>query len=332
MLKRLDWKWLDLVGALFLVFLILGLPLFIEDRFFLNLLFLVFLYAGLASAWNLLGGFAGQFSLGHTVFFGIGAYTSTLLVLYAGISPWLGMCVGIALSVALAFVISYPVFRLRGVFFAMATIALGETVRIVLMWARTRMDLPYGLSINYEPGIGNMIFVDTRSYAWLAGAFLLLTVSICYFVSKTRPGFYLKALRDNEEAAEAVGVDLRNYKLLAFLISAGLTSVGGTMMAQYVLYIEPSTVFDITISVDVALMSILGGLGTIFGPIIGAVITLPLQEFLKDWLGGVGAGAHLVVYALILIVVVVMLPEGVVGLGRRLFARTRSNQKEVDHA
>lgn len=314
----LDWQRIDLWAAGFLVLLVIGLPLLLEDRFFLNLLFLVFLYAGLASAWNLLGGFAGQFSLGHTAFFGIGAYTSTILYTFFGISPWLGLFLGVALSLILAFMISYPVFRLRGVFFAMATIAMGETVRIVLLWARGKVDLPYGLSINFEPGFLNMIFSETRSYAWLGGAFMLLTTGICYLMTRSRAGFYLKALRDNEDAAQAVGIDLRRYKLTAFLLSAGLTSAGGTFMAQYVLYIEPATVFNITISIDLALMTILGGIGTIFGPLVGAVITLPLQEFLKDWLGPFGAGAHLVVYALILIGIVMLLPEGVMGLLRKL--------------
>ncbi len=322
----LDWHRLDFVGAGILLLIAVGLPLAMEDRFFLNLLFLVFLYAGLASAWNLLGGYAGQFSLGHTAFFGIGAYSSTILYTFSGVSPWLGLCVGVVLSLTLAFLISYPVFRLRGVFFAMATIAMGETVRIVLLWSREKVGLPYGISINFEPGFLNMIFSNTRGYAWLGGAFMLLTTAICYLMTRSRAGFYLKALRDNEDAAQAVGIDLRRYKLTAFLLSAGLTSVGGTLMAQYVLYIEPATVFNITISIDLALMTILGGIGTIFGPLIGAAITLPLQEFLKDWLGPFGAGAHLVVYALILIGIVMLLPEGVMGLLRKLRPESRGQR------
>lgn len=288
---------------------------------FLNLLFFVFLYAGMASAWNLLGGYAGQFSLGHTAFFGIGAYTSTLLYTLAGVSPWLGMLAGVSASILLAFLISYPVFRLRGVFFAMATIAMGETVRIFLLWGRSKADIPYGVSINYDPSFAHMIFADMRSYTWIAAAFMLLVTLVCYLITRSRIGYYLKALRDNEEAAQATGVDLRRYKLIAFLVSAAFTSVGGTLMAQYVMYIEPSTVFDITISIDLALMSILGGIGTLAGPLVGALITLPLQEFLKDWLSAVGPGAHLVVYASLLILIVMLLPEGVVGLWRTFLGR-----------
>ncbi|AKQ54204.1 branched-chain amino acid ABC transporter permease [Bordetella hinzii] len=303
----------DAAGALALLALALGLPFVIEDRFYLNLLFLVMLYGGLASAWNLLGGFAGQFSLGHTAFFGIGAYTSTLLYTMAGVSPWIGALAGVALSALLAFLISYPTFRLRGVFFSMATIAVGETARIVLLWLRRYAEIPYGISINYEPGLARMMFAEPRSYALLGGLFMLLVCAVAYVLSRSRPGYYLNALRDNEEAARASGIDLRRYKLLALLLSAGFTSLGGTLMAQYVLYIEPGTVFSLAISVDLALMSILGGLGTLAGPLLGAAVAVPLQEFLRDWLGSAGAGAHLAVYGALLVVIVMLMPQGVVG-------------------
>ncbi|NYT79769.1 branched-chain amino acid ABC transporter permease [Alcaligenaceae bacterium] len=325
----LDGRFEDAVTGIVLFAGVIAIPFIVDDRFYLNLLFLVFLYAGLASAWNLLGGYAGQVSLGHTAFFGIGAYASTLLYNMAGVSPWLGMLAGVVVSLVLAFLISYPVFRLRGVFFAMATIAVGETVRILLLWSRSKIDIPYGLSIDYKPEFANMIFAHPRSYAWLAGAFMLLVICTCYLVTRSRTGFYLKALRDNEEAAQSVGIDLRRYKLFVFLISAGFTSIGGTLMAQYVLYIEPSTVFNMTISIDFALMSILGGIGTILGPVVGAAIAIPLQEFLKDWLGPYGAGAHLVVYAAFLILIVMLLPEGVMGLWRSIRIKIF---KEAAHA
>ncbi|OZI50648.1 branched-chain amino acid ABC transporter permease [Bordetella genomosp. 4] len=322
-LHRIDYRDGDALGAVLLVAIAIGLPFAVADRFYLNLLFLILLYGGLASAWNLLGGYAGQFSLGHTAFFGIGAYSSTLLYTMAGVSPWLGALGGMAISMALAFLISYPVFRLRGVFFAMATIAVGETVRIVLLWYRRIADIPYGISIDYKPGFGRMIFAEPRSYALMAGMFLLLVVGVCYAVSRSRAGYYLQALRDNEDAAQAVGIDLRRYKLIAFLISAAFTSLGGTLMAQYVLYIEPSTVFNTTISIDLALMSILGGIGTLWGPLLGAAVTMPLQEFLRDWLGSAGAGAHLVVYGALLVVIVMLLPQGIVGAWKDRSAKRR---------
>jgi branched-chain amino acid transport system permease protein len=152
---------------------------------------------------------------------------------------------------------------------------------------------------------------------------MLLVTLVCYLLTNSRVGYYLRALRDNEDAAQSVGIDLRRYKLIAFLISAGFTSVGGTLIAQYVLYIEPSSVFNVTISIDLALMTIMGGIGTILGPLIGALITIPLQEFLKDWLAPFGVGAHLVVYAAILILIVMLLPEGVVGAWRNFRIKSK---------
>ena len=152
---------------------------------------------------------------------------------------------------------------------------------------------------------------------------MLMVTAACFLISRSRTGYYLQALRDNEDAAQASGINLRHYKLIAFLLSAGFTSIGGTLMAQYVLYIEPSTVFNIAISVDVALITILGGIGTLLGPLFGAVITLLLQEFLKDWLGQFGAGAHLVVYGSLLVIIVMLLPQGTMGILKKILQPKR---------
>ncbi len=276
----------------------------------------------MASAWNILGGMAGQFSLGHTAFFGVGSYTSTLLYNYAGISPWLGMIAGGGISMFLAWLIAFPAFRMRGVFFAMATLAFGETIRILLMYSRKFTDMPYGLSINYEPGFGRMIFEERSSYALLAGAFLLLVSLVAFGLSKSYIGAYFRAIRDSEEAAVASGIAMRRYKLLALLTSAFLTSVGGSLMAQYVMYIEPTSVFSVGFSVDLPLMALLGGLGSVAGPIIGAVIALPLREFLLETFGQYASGLHLMIYGVLLMLIVILLPNGLIGAMKSL-ARMR---------
>lgn len=315
---RTDALWAALLAACVLL-----LPAIIDNDYYLNLLVLTLLYAGLASAWNIIGGMAGQFSLGHTAFFGIGAYTSTILNNYAGVSPWLGMIAGALLSAGLAVLIAYPTFRMRGVFFAMATLAFGETVRILLIYSRKFVQLPYGLSIEFLPSLPKMVFTERWAYAYLAGGYLVMVLLVAFLLSRSYTGFYLRAIRDNEEAADAAGVRVRNYKLLAFVVSAFLTSVGGTLMAQYVMYIEPGTVFSISFSVDLALMAILGGVGTLAGPVIGAAIALPLREFLVEIFGAWGAGMHLVVYGLLLVFIVVLLPEGLLGGVQKLRARLR---------
>lgn len=317
-LHRSDALWLALLAAVVLL-----LPMALTNDYYLNLLVLTLLYAGMASAWNIVGGIAGQFSLGHTAFFGIGAYTSTILNNYAHISPWLGLLAGAMISAALAVVIAYPTFRMRGVFFAMATLAFGETVRILLVYSRKFSDMPYGLSINFEPSLAKMVFTERSAYAYLCGGYLVIVLAAAFVLSRGYTGFYLRAIRDNEDAADAAGVRVRHYKLLAFVVSAFLTSVGGTLMAQYVMYIEPGSVFTISFSVDLALMAILGGVGTLAGPVIGAAIALPLRESLVEALGNQGAGMHLVVYGLLLVVIVVLLPEGLLGGIQKLRRRYR---------
>lgn len=308
-----DWKRTDVVWFAVLLAAAFVLPHFIENDYYINVLVLVFLYAGMASAWNIIGGMAGQFSLGHTAFVGIGAYTSTLLYNYVGVSPWLGMIAGGLLSMLMAALIAYPVFRMRGVFFAMATLAFGETVRILLMASRKYVDMPYGLSINYDPGFIRMVFEDRSSYAMLTGAFLIIVTIFAFGLSRSYIGSYLRAIRDSEEAAVASGIPMRKYKMIAFLISAFFTSIGGTLLAQYILYIEPSSVFSTAISIDLPLMALLGGIGTIAGPVIGAVIALPLRDILLETFGQSAPGLHLVIYGIALIVIVIVLPHGLLG-------------------
>lgn len=313
-----EWKRADLAWVVLLLACTIGLPLLVTNDYYLNVLVLLFLYAGMASAWNVVGGMAGQFSLGHTAFFGVGAYTSTLLYNYAGVSPWLGMIAGGVISMVLAVIIAFPAFRMRGVFFAMATLAFGETVRILLMASRKYIDIPYGLSINYEPGLARMIFEERSTYALLAGGFLILVTIVAFMISRSYMGVYLRAIRDSEEAAVASGIAMRRYKMIALLVSAFFTSAGGTLLAQYVLYIEPTSVFSMAFSVDLPLMALLGGVGTIAGPIIGAAIALPLRDVLLEAFGQSAPGLHLVIYGVALMVIVILLPNGLIGGARAI--------------
>lgn len=321
----------DLPGLAIILLVAVLLPLLVRDDYYANVLVLILIYAGLASSWNLIGGVAGQFSLGHSAFFGIGAYSSTILYNYVGVSPWIGMLAGGVLSVTVAALISFPVFRMRGVFFAMATLAVSETIRILLIYSRNYFPLPYSLSINYAPGFWRMIFEDRASYALLAGGYFLICAAVTFALTRGYTGYYLRAIRDNEEAADASGIHIRRYKLMAFVVSAFMTSVGGTLMAQYILYIEPGTVFSMELSVDLPLMCILGGIGTVLGPFVGALILIPLRELLVEHLGGTLPGAHLVLYGLLLMMIVILLPHGLRGglhRGRGWLRRSRRGRAQ----
>lgn len=286
-------------------------PLVIENRFYLHVLVMILFYAALSQAWNIIGGYGGQLSLGHAAFFGIGAYTSTLLFFQLGLTPWIGGLLGGVLAAAAAFGISYPCFRLRGPFFTLSTIAFGEVVRILAIYFRDLTKGSVGLQIPFRPSLGNFIFREKASYLYVALGLLLITTAVAWWIEHSRLGHSLVALREDEDAAEAVGINTHWAKLAAVMISAFLTALGGTFYAQFVLFIEPYSVFSGDLSIQLALVAIIGGIGTISGPIVGSFIVTPVSEFARAWLGGSFRGLHFLVYGLILIVVVILIPRGV---------------------
>ncbi len=297
----------------------------VTDKFYLHLLTMMLFYAAVSSAWNIVGGFAGQLSLGHAAFFGIGAYTSTLLFIDLGVSPWIGMLIGAALATLFAGAIGYPSFRLRGPFFTLVTIAFAEVLRILTIYAHDFTKGSIGISVPFRPAIGNFIFRQLSAYVFVALAFMLITVLVSLWIESSRLGYYLAALREDEDAAQALGIDTARYKLVAVLVSAFLTSLAGTFYAQYIFYIEPFQTFSLDFSVLLAMMAIIGGIGTVWGPVASAFLVTPLQEILQAKLGGHFTGLHLVIYGTVLIVVVILLPQGIVpslaAWGRRAFGR-----------
>ncbi|MGD0626788.1 MAG: branched-chain amino acid ABC transporter ATP-binding protein/permease [Thermodesulfobacteriota bacterium] len=289
------------------------LPILLRNPFYQDLIITSFFYGSLAAAWNLVGGFAGQISLGHTAFFGIGAYTSTLLYLNFAVSPWLGMLAGAGLSVLVAIGIGIPCFRLKSHFFALATIAIGEVLRLLASYWRGLTQGGVGLLIPFQPGIGNFMFKSKLPYAYIAFVLMLLMILVSYIIRNSRFGFYLVSLREDQDAAESLGVKTTRCKLLALIISVFFTSIAGTFYAQYLLFIDPFTVFSLPFSIELALFAIIGGIGTVIGPILGAFLLTPLDVFLRGWLGGVTAGLNFIVYGLVLMVAVVYIPRGIAG-------------------
>ncbi len=309
------WAGAILAGAVLL------LPLVVQSAYYLDILILTFLWAGLAGAWNLAGGYAGQFSLGHAAFFGIGAYTSSLLFVHYKLSPLLGVFAGAALVGVFAFVIGGITFRLRGPYFTLASIAFAEVVFVLGNYWRALTRGAEGLEIPFVPSFINLMFQSKVAYAYLAGAYMLFVFVLAVLIERSRLGFYMIAYREDEEAAESVGINTYRVKLFALTASAMLTAVGGTFYAQYILFLEPATVFSLDVSIQMALISIIGGLGTALGPVIGSVLLTPLSMFLRAWFGGGYAGLHLLIYGIVLIVVVLFVRDGLVALVRRLWRR-----------
>lgn len=293
----------------------------IHNTFILNLLFMIFVFAGMSSAWNIIGGFAGQLSLGHAAFFGLGAYTSSLLFVKCGVPPLLGILGSIVTSAILAILVGLPCFRLKGPFFTLATLSVAEVLQILAVYFNGITDGSEGLCIPYEPGFANLIFESKTCYALVGFVFAAVVTLISHWILNSRLGYQLAALRDVDEAAETLGVDTSVTKMKAFVISGVLTAIGASIYAQYILFLEPHSEFSVGVSIDLALISMVGGLGTTIGPIIGAFILIPLQEFLRSWIGGSYQGLHLVIYGFLLLAVVMFMPQGIASFLRGRYNR-----------
>ena len=290
------------------------------DSFTLNILATTFLFAGLASAWNIIGGFGGQFSLGHSVFFAVGAYVTANLYLRGGISPWLGLIPAGLTAAAVAALLSWPVFRLRGPFFAIATMAFTEVALALGNYAESITGGTRGMSIPFRLGLSNMIFRDRLSYALLMYGFAALCLLVALAVSRSRLGYALQAVRDNEGAARASGIDATRVKLVGMAISAGLTGMGGGLFLMSVRVADPAALLSLfDFGVKFALIALIGGLGTVYGPILGALLVVPLE----NWLRGMLPGANLIVLSLILIGAALFLRHGIVGALNRAVALLR---------
>lgn len=300
---------------------LLLLPLLISSSS-LDVLILVFYFAALGCAWNLIGGMGGQLSLGHAAFVGIGAYTSTILLTKYGLPPVAGMIVGGFLAALTGAFIGYLCFRLRGPYFTLATIALAEILLILCNYFRSITNGALGISLPSKPGFWNLTYNNITSYYYLFLIFMVVCVLMGVKVKNSQLGAYLTATKEDEDAAESLGVNAFRTKMQAMLLSAFLAAIGGTLYAQYIKYIDPETTFDIMISIDMALVAMIGSKGTVTGPVLGAALIVPIKELLRNWLGGSLEGISYAVYALIVIGVAVLMPEGIiVGVGSWMKAR-----------
>ncbi|MEO8921365.1 MAG: branched-chain amino acid ABC transporter permease, partial [Caldimonas sp.] len=300
------------VGLALLLAALLVAPAGLDQRpFELRLLTLLFLYALLAHGWNILGGYAGQTSIGHGLFFGVGAYVSTLLAIKLGINPWLGMVAAGLAAAALGVLISIPCFRLRGHYFVIATLVVAESAQqLVTSWDWVGGAMGLQLPTAAE-GLRHFQFNrDKTGYYYIALAMLVIVTTAVWLMQRSRFGFILRAIRDDEEAARSLGFTTLHYKLIAMALSAGLVGVCGVFYAQYVLYIDPASVLSLSWSILMALIVILGGAGTVAGPIVGAAILVPLSEYSRVMFSGSGRNVDLLIYGMMIMIIAVCRPDG----------------------
>jgi branched-chain amino acid transport system permease protein len=307
------------------------LPLFLlkDDPHWLNIIAFTYLMGGLASAWNIIGGFGGQFSLGHGVFFGIGAYMTAKLNITMGWSPWYIMFMAAAVAALVSVLISWPTFRLRGPFFAIATLAFNEVAFVMANHFDSFTGGPRGLMIPFKAGFENMIFKERWQYAVLMFGFVALVLAISVALRRTRLGYYLLAVREDEDSARASGINVLQVKLQGMALSAALTAMGGTLFTMYLRFIDPPTLFNLQdVGVKFALLSLIGGVGTIAGPLLGAALIVPFENFLRAELANSLPGVNLAVLGLLMVLAALFMKRGIVGAWEDLVKYWRNKKDQ----
>ena len=304
---------MPLVGLLLLVLVYAAAR---SGPFGLNAVVLMLTLASASTAWNLLAGYTGQISFASAIFFGAGAYSTGYLLLKAGASPWIGIAVGVVLAVAIGVLIGFPVFRLRAIYFSIATIALQQVAFTVAnnteaLGGTTGLALPVRdasiVNLQFRPN-------DPLGYPMVALVLFVLTTACIALYLRGRGGIYARAIRDDEDAALALGVPVRRYKLFALSLSAALIAVSGGFYAMFALYVDPNFVISTDQSLLIAMPTIIGGLGTLGGPLLGAVALVGLQQVTRIYLSGAGTALDFVVLGAIVMVVAVRWPGGIASL------------------
>lgn len=301
----------------------IAFPFLVKDPFWQNVAILVLIFATAATAWTLLGGFAGQLSFGHTLFFSIGAYTTALIVIHTALTPWLAMAAAAVLAAAIGTAIGFPVFRLRSHYFSIATLAM-QQVAFVIVINSPALGESAGLPLPLRPAsFANMQFSirDKTEYYLVALAVYAVALLCIWWVLRGPLGYLVRATRDDEDAARSLGVRVRRYKLYAMAISAAFTAVVGSFYAMYALFVDPNVVLGVGFSILIALAAILGGATSLWGPLVGAAILILLQQGTRVLYSGAGTGIDFVIYGAIVIVIAVVEPRGIAGLLDRVRGR-----------
>jgi branched-chain amino acid transport system permease protein len=309
--RRRQELWLG--GAILAILAVLPLP--IRDVYTQNLIIITILFAGLSQAWNILGGYCGQISLGHALYLGIGAYVSTLLFVNAGVPPTIGMFAGGAVAGLCALLVGWPCFRLSGHYYAIATVVVGEIGYLLFLnwdWvgAATGVFVPF----KGESLIDLQFRTSKQPFHFVVLAFAAVTWIVAWLIEGSRWGFSWRAVRDDVVAARSLAVRVFPSKMAAAAISGFFTGMGGAIYAQYVGYIDPDSVLAGHLSILIALPAVLGGVGTLWGPLLGAAVLIPVSELSRSYLGGGGQGVDLMIYGGLIIAVSLARPAGLVSL------------------
>ncbi len=341
---------MNVAVPLMILVLVAGLlvvPRFVESTYLLHMMILIFINVTLGSAWNILGGYTGQYSVGHAAYFGVGAYAVMMLLQFKGVAPWWGMMVGAAAALTVAVIIGSICFRLRGPYFVLASIAVAEIFRVTAVQLKNFTNGAEGILVLDIPPlvVAGRTVTDWYSkvpFYYVGLVFAILIIFITWRVRESKLGYYFQAIREDQDAAHSLGINLTFFKNVALGISAVFTALAGGLYGVYVGFIDPTTVFPLDLSVQIVMICIIGGIGTISGPVIGALVLVPLSEVLRSNMltealikaGIVSAEspvglfmkehlsqAHMLIYGVLVVIVILYMPQGVVGFVKKLTAR-----------
>jgi len=311
------------LGHGLLLLIALAFPLLFSSPFMVNFGVLALFYAFIGQSWNIAGGFAGQLSFGHVAFFGVGAYASTMVQMRLGWNPWLGLPVSALAGAAAGWLIAVLSFRagLKGSYFALITLAFAEVFRIVVNSVEVTGG-GLGMLIPMKQTAANFQFGDRRVFYFIILALTVASVLLALWLKTSRFGARLAAIRENEDSARALGINTFAEKTKIMMISGAIAGIGGCFFAQYFLYIDPTIAFGVDKSVEMLLVSMIGGAGTVYGPLIGAVLLAAISEVTRAWF--TIQGLSLVLYGALLVVIIAYLPNGLIDLFKRRSQRPGS--------
>ncbi len=305
----------DLAGIAAFAVLVACIPLVTDSGVILNFVMMALYAALLAQAWNILGGFGGQFSFGHALFFGTGAYLQAMAQLHGGFNAWLSLAMAVAGSAAVGVFVGALTFRygLKGSYFALVTLAFAEVFRILAL------SVPFtgagvGLMLPLQESFSNMQFGSRKGYVHLVLGFVTAALLVSWWLKNSRFGAYLQAVRDNEDAARAIGVNPFSVKLGAIALSGGFMGAGGAFYVQVFQYIDPGIAYGPATSVEALVAAIVGGMGTLWGPVLGALVLHVLADLTRNLFGQL-PGINMVIYGVVLVLIVMFVPRGIAGLG-----------------
>ena len=317
----------ELTGIVLFVALVASIPLATDSGVILNFVMMALYAALLAQAWNILGGFGGQFSFGHALFFGTGAYIQAIAQLQGGLNAWLALGLAVAGSAGVGVFVGALSFRygLKGSYFALVTLAFAEVFRILAL------SVPFtgagvGLMLPLQESFANMQFGSRKGYIYVVLGFVAAALLVSWWLKNSRFGAYLQAVRDNEDAARAIGVSPFGIKLGAIALSGGFMGAGGAFYVQVFQYIDPGIAYGPGTSVEALVAAIVGGMGTLWGPVLGALALHLLGDFTRNLFGEL-PGINMVIYGVVLVLIMMFLPRGVAGLAIPLRWRRRSGGK-----